>query len=57
MASLPVPIWRRGLSVLRVAKEESWLGNFGHWDKWVFCLTVAMLPRIRSEHDEAAEVD
>ena len=36
---------------------ERWPGKFGQPDRWIFCLTAAMLPRIRSEHDEANETD
>ena len=36
---------------------EMWLGKFGRPDNWFFCLTAAMLLRIRSEHDEANETD
>jgi hypothetical protein len=37
--------------------RESWLGKFGQFDKWLSCLTAAMLPQIRSEHDEADTTD
>ncbi len=36
---------------------ERWLGKFGQSDRWISCLTAAMLPRIRSEHDEANTTD
>jgi hypothetical protein len=34
-----------------------WLGKFGQVDNWLSCLTAAMLPRTRREHDEANETD
>ena len=36
---------------------ERWLGKFGQRDRWIFCLTAAMLPRIRRAHDEANPPD
>ena len=36
---------------------QRWLGKFGQSDRWISCLTAAMLPRIRSEHDEANTTD
>jgi len=34
-----------------------WLRKFGQIDNWLSCLTAAILPRIRSEHDEANTPD
>ena len=31
--------------------------QFGQADKWIFCLTAAKLPRLRSENDEANTAD
>src|SRR3954470_15774171 len=36
---------------------ERWLAEFGQGDKWRVCLKAAMMPRIRSEHDEADPPD
>ncbi|HVB82666.1 MAG TPA: RHS repeat-associated core domain-containing protein, partial [Candidatus Binataceae bacterium] len=34
------------------ANTQSWPGESGQEDKWIFCLTAARLPRIRRAHDE-----
>jgi hypothetical protein len=36
---------------------QRWLAEFGQGDKWRVCLKAAMMPRIRSEHDEADPPD
>jgi len=41
----------------RAGHEERWPGKFGQCDRWISCLTAAMLPRIRSEHDETHTAD
>jgi hypothetical protein len=43
------------LRYTNIAKK--WLGKFGQIDNWLSCLTAAMLPHIRSEHDEANTPD
>jgi hypothetical protein len=37
--------------------EHGWLEKFGQADEWIFCLTAAKLPRIRSDHYEANPQD
>ena len=34
-----------------------WLGKFGQSDEWIFCLTAAKVPRIRSDDDETSTAD
>ena len=36
---------------------KKWFGKFGQIDNWLSCLAAAMLPRIRSEHNEANTPD
>ncbi len=36
---------------------HTWLGRFGHADKWISCLTAATVPRIRSDDDETSTSD
>lgn len=36
---------------------ERWLGKFGQPSEWISCLTAAMVPRSRGEHDEANPPD
>jgi monovalent cation/hydrogen antiporter len=36
---------------------QRWLAEFGQGDKWRVCLKAAMMPRIRSAHDEADPPD
>ncbi len=38
--------------LLPLLGEESWPGESGQGDEWIFCLTVARMPRIRREHDQ-----
>jgi putative transposase len=45
------------VEAVHAARQQSWLGKFGQFDKWLSCLTAAMLPQIRSEHDEADTTD
>ena len=42
---------------VRKPGEEMWLEKFGQSDKWISCLPAAMLPRIRSDPDEANPPD
>jgi len=34
--------------------HERWPGEFGRVAKWIFCLSAARMPRIRSNNDEAS---
>ena len=37
--------------------EKRWLGKLGQPDKWISCLTAAILPPTRREHDGANPPD
>ena len=53
-----VPEWSEWMTwPLFAQRTERWLGKFGQPVRWISCLTAAMLPRIRSEHDETHTAD
>ena len=42
---------------LHIIIIQRWLGKLGQPDKWISCLTAAILPPTRREHDEANPPD
>jgi hypothetical protein len=36
----------------KLDEAESWPGESGQGDKWIFCLTAARMPGIRRDHDK-----
>ena len=41
----------------KTTRRERWLGKLGQPDKWISCLTAAILPPTRREHDGANPPD
>jgi hypothetical protein len=44
-------------TMINIFMIERWLGKFGQPVKWISCLTAAMMPQTRRDHDKANPPD
>ena len=49
---LPIRDYLAAIAIFVNAVKERWLGESAQVDKWLFCLSAARMPRIRSRHVE-----